>query len=345
MNEEYYINLIHKQLSEEATARERAALESWLAESKDHQNRYEEERRVWVLSEVATKPDSLEVDLKAEFTALQARIKADEASTSAPETKVISLQKEAEKRSTSWKFTRIAAAFILLFGLGYVVRQSIGESEDLIRYAAVEEALLIELPDQSTVRLNKGGRLTYAKDFNGASRKIELEGEAYFKVAKDAERPFIIETSAERIRVVGTEFNVRAPADAQESEVYVVEGIVDFGSLEGKATRLVAQDLGTLNREEGSVTNLKGQNANAIAWFKKELNFSNAPLEEVLFRLENLHQASIEAQASLGNSCHFTGNFKDQDLESALAVLALVFDLEVEKRAQNEYVLKGEACE
>ena len=345
MNEEYYITLIHKQLSEEATAEESAALETWLAESSDHQDRMDEERQVWELSNQAVDPAELDVDVAAEFAVLQARIQADEAASIAAESKVIPLEAEIKSPSRSGRFLRIAAALVLFVGLGYVLRQYLGTNDDMIRYTALEEVQLIELPDQSTVRLNKGSSLAYSQDFNTTTRAIELEGEAYFKVAKDAQRPFIIETSAERIRVVGTEFNVRAPADAQASEVYVVEGIVDFGSLEGKATRLVAQDLATLNRVEGAVIKLEGQNANAIAWFKKELNFTDAPLEEVLFRLENLHQVSIEAQAGLGISCRFTGNFKDQDLESALAVLALVFDLELEKRTKNGYVLKGEGCE
>lgn len=345
MNEKYYINLIHKQLSQEASADESAELKAWLDESSDHQDRYEEERRLWELSAQPIDPEQLEVNLDAEFAALQARIKADEGAASEEQGKVISLAEEPPKKTGSWNFMRIAAALVLFVGLGYVVQQFLGGNADMVRYAAVDKAQLIELPDQSTVRLNKGASLAYAKDFSGAIRKIELEGEAYFKVAKDAERPFIIETAAERIRVVGTEFNVFAPADAAESEVYVVEGIVEFGALEGEAIRLVAKDLGTLNRAQGSVQKEEGQNANAIAWFSQELNFTDVPLEEVLYRLENLYQVSIEANPILLKTCRFTGNFKNQDLATALEVLATVFDVEVEDRGAEGYLLKGEACE
>src|SRR5258705_4020135 len=68
----------------------------------------------------------------------------------------------------------------------------------------------IELPDGTQVWLNADSKLRYSQDFMGAYREVQLTGEAYFDVAKDKSRPFIIHTGPIDIRVVGTSFNVRA---------------------------------------------------------------------------------------------------------------------------------------
>ena len=84
----------------------------------------------------------------------------------------------------------------------------------------------IILSDQTEVWLNAGSRLIYPTVFRGGKRKVQLQGEAYFKVSKDKSNPFIVETSNSKIKVLGTSFNVKAYPGEKVEETVLVEGAV-----------------------------------------------------------------------------------------------------------------------
>ena len=83
----------------------------------------------------------------------------------------------------------------------------------------------LTLSDGTEVWLNANSRLAYPTVFNGRERKVELQGEAYFKVAHDARHPFIVDAGGMQTRVLGTEFNVDA-SDAKRPHVTLVQGSV-----------------------------------------------------------------------------------------------------------------------
>jgi len=339
MNEEYYIQLIQKQLGQEASPQEIEELQTWLEESPAHQERYEEERLLWDLSAQPIAEEDLEVDLEAEFNILQARINADEApQIQEEESPVIPLS----RKTSNWRFWQIAASITLLIAVGALVRFGLN-GEDLITIEA-SESQLVTLPDGSSVRLKGGSTLAYPAEFATDQRLVTLEGEAFFEVESNPEQAFIIQTSQEQVRVVGTAFNLRAPANSEESQVYVVEGIVEFGPLRGDGIRLTARDLGTFDRRQGTVEKKIDQNANATAWFSEELSFTNSSLLEVIHELEYLHAVKIDFDQGLLADCRFTGSFVNQDLQGSLEVLSLVFELEIINQGDQGFLLKGKGC-
>ena len=82
------------------------------------------------------------------------------------------------------------------------------------------------LSDGTTVTLNAGSRLKYDNRFGINDRVVQLEGEGYFKVAKDSKRPFTVKTSHLNVRALGTAFNVKAYSDDKTIETTLVEGSV-----------------------------------------------------------------------------------------------------------------------
>ena len=85
----------------------------------------------------------------------------------------------------------------------------------------------IVLPDGSVVWLNAGSKLLYAKTFGNEIREVELSGEGYFDVVKDAERPFIIHTQKINIKVLGTAFNVKSYPNDKTTETSLIRGIIE----------------------------------------------------------------------------------------------------------------------
>lgn len=153
------------------------------------------------------------------------------------------------------------------------------------------------LPDGSTVVLNSGSSLTYARALRGNERRVELEGEAYFSV-QSGERPFVVHTFNAAVTVVGTQFNVRAWADVANPETVVVleEGRVRFAAAEepeggvmleqGHMSRLAAHAQQPSRPEPIDVTR-------ALAWRRGGFFFNNAPLRTIIAEVERRFAVSI----------------------------------------------------
>jgi len=116
----------------------------------------------------------------------------------------------------------------------------------------------VQLPDGSLVWINAGTSLRYPTAFTGKERLVELEGEAYFEVAKDASRPFIVQSGQGRITVLGTHFNVRAYKDEPGMKTTLKEGSVLLQSISA-AEKLKPGESGII---EKSTTAIEVQQAN-----------------------------------------------------------------------------------
>lgn len=97
----------------------------------------------------------------------------------------------------------------------------------------------ITLEDSTEVWLNADSRLTYPETFDGKQRRVSLEGEAYFKVAKDATKPFVVVSGSQEVRVYGTEFNVCAYSDEKDIRTTLVEGSISLRPINGNQSELM----------------------------------------------------------------------------------------------------------
>jgi ferric-dicitrate binding protein FerR (iron transport regulator) len=139
-----------------------------------------------------------------------------------------------QKSKGIWVFTRVAAVFLVSFLAGSIFTHNWdgrqGQNID-VTYCEIKAPLggksEVTLPDGSHVWLNAGSKIKYLNQFNKNNRNISLEGEAYFKVAKNTKLPFIVKAGDLNIIAVGTEFNVKSYKD---------EGIIETTLVEGKVT-------------------------------------------------------------------------------------------------------------
>ena len=137
---------------------------------------------------------------------------------------------------------RIAAVVVLAVGLAVGLKQitKLFTSETDITELYAEDSLKnIVLPDNSEVTLNKKSTLAYLKTFGEKNRELKLEGEAFFSVAHDAARPFIINAGDAVIQVLGTRFNVKC--DSNAIIVSVIEGKVEFYDFYNKSRKIILQ--------------------------------------------------------------------------------------------------------
>ena len=120
--------------------------------------------------------------------------------------------------------TASVAAVFLLMALGYYVFTPPANNQIWHELSTQQLKDTIELADGSVVYLNQQASFSYPQTFEPDKREVRLEGEAFFEVAKDAQRPFIINTTHADIRVLGTSFNINT--DADQTEVSVTTGKV-----------------------------------------------------------------------------------------------------------------------
>ena len=199
----------------------------------------------------------------------------------------------------------------------------------------------IILPDGTQVELNVNSGIHYPLHFKNNIRKVKVFGEAYFKVTKDAHRPFVVETENTQIRVLGTSFNVYS-RNENEVEVFVEEGKVAFArknSQKGKL-ELLPGDLGTINN--GKLSAIKNENINYLAWKTKMLVFKATPISEVIRDLRRTYNCTIETNGANLDNLKYMGTIKNQPIDSVIVALNKSYkEFNIIKKGESFFVVKG----
>ncbi|MCK9640294.1 MAG: DUF4974 domain-containing protein [Prolixibacteraceae bacterium] len=181
------------------------------------------------------------------------------------------------------------------------------------------------LPDSTEVWLNAASSLRFPSAFAGNERRIELEGEAIFKVYKNKKKPFIVRTSSMDIEAVGTEFNVSAYSGDLKFSTTLAEGKVKITD-RLKSDQVMFIDPGTqLNYNTQSKT-YKAENVrvqDVIAWRDGLLIFNETPFYEVAAKLGRWFNADIQFNDQSIANYHFTGTFSSENLDQVMDLLTL----------------------
>ncbi|QNK64630.1 FecR domain-containing protein [Pedobacter sp. PAMC26386] len=200
----------------------------------------------------------------------------------------------------------------------------------------------VTLEDGSIVTLNANSSLKYFKHLAANTRKVKLEGEAFFEVTKNPSRPFIIDAGKGEVKVLGTSFNVNT--NLAKVEVIVKTGKVQLSSKTKRDLHLILLpgNRGILDHDQLQKDSVLSENQ--YAWKTGYLIFKNEKLTSVMSALENIYHRKI-VLTSNSSSCTVTATYKtQQSLESILEELKLVlkFNYEVKK----DYILiHNLACE
>jgi len=201
------------------------------------------------------------------------------------ETKV----QEAKVRSISRRgLLSVAAAVLLLVSAGFLIFAGDGST---YFENTTNEPMAISLPDGTEVLLQQGAELSYGADYNETDRLIDLEGQAYFEVAKNADRPFLVNTSETELRVTGTAFNLRV--EGEELEVEVSEGSIELHR-KGEVVPVKANQCGLALPGKTSVVKT-AKDLNRHAWRTGILRFQSVSLAEVLEIISNNYGFSVSA--------------------------------------------------
>ncbi|MDR6786116.1 transmembrane sensor [Pedobacter africanus] len=188
--------------------------------------------------------------------------------------------------------------------LVYELKSSGAEAEDINTLTTAKgETFEVRLPDGSLVWLNAESSISYAATLNNKGlRQVKLDGEAYFEVAHNAERPFRVSSKGQLIEVLGTKFNINAYADEPATTTTLLQGAVKVskqGAPGKDGIRLQPGQQSTLTKNGLNLSNVNPENA--IAWKKGYFDFKAENMESVMRKLSRWYNIEVEYQGDLSN--------------------------------------------
>ena len=204
-------------------------------------------------------------------------------------------------------------------------RQKNGEGEEeynrLITPRGGEYAVV--LADGTKVWVNAESELRYPVQFSGTERKVYLKGEAYFAVAKDLKKKFVVSAPhSSQIEVLGTHFNVEAYEDEPDVSTTLVEGQVcfHFSDKDYLAKKVVMKPGQRLvySSTNGDVQLYATSCLSETAWKDGKIIFNNTPLDVALRMLEKRFNVTFKLKNARLKTNAFTGTFTEQRLERIL---------------------------
>ncbi len=258
--------------------------------------------------------------------------------------------KQETRQKMIWAHPIFRAAAAVLLGAvllisGYMVAFDPLASGNLKEISATTEVLkTFTLPDGTLVSLNTNTKLKYPEKFGRKTREVSIEGEAFFEVKPNKNKPFIIHAGSAEIKVLGTSFNVSAYPETKQVEVIVETGKVQVLNkiIQTNELILTPGDKGTLIYSSNSLLKTTNQDPNFLAWKTHNLIFKATSLGEVIETLQKVYKVNIRLADSRLNGLLLSAQFNDNQLDFILKVIETTFQIE-SQQVNGQYILKAKS--
>lgn len=242
-------------------------------------------------------------------------------------------------------YYRIAAVLLipLLIGGIYMTVQHLNKKEIFTEIIAMQGSRVkFILPDGTKGYLNGGSQLKYPMNFC-EERKVDLNGEGYFEVVKDAKHPFLVETKNVEVKVLGTKFDVCAYEKDQEVYTTLEEGSVHIFNKTGRtSTKLIPGEQNIINKNNGEMQNNRVNTKLYTAWKDEMMRFDNSPFDEVVKKMERWYGVTIILDKTLKYSENYTFTVRTESLRELLGLLSITTPMsyKIENDTVTIYPLK-----
>lgn len=324
MNDEMY-NLLAKYFSGQASAEEESSVKNWAAASAENREDLEFAKKLW---EKTGENSKIQFDTEAAWQKIKRVIEERPASN-----------KGLVKRMVFRITTAAAAVLLLIAGIWWLTLSS-NKNKTVTADTAVKEILLA---DGSHVYLRKNASLSFAQHFKKDKREVTLSGEAFFEIAKDPAKPFVITASGTAVRVLGTSFTVNT--NKGQVEVVVKTGLVQFSSLKDSGQSAVLQPGDKAVIKEDKLVKEKNADENFNSWQTGTIRFRNTPMQEVMQTLGHHYQVSIVCKKGEEDKVLtplVTTVFRNQSLEAVIKELELITTFHIRKVSDAAYEISSQ---
>ncbi len=349
--------LLSRKLSGEATLEELAALDEWIKQHPEDQFFIEMVQAYW--SGPLSSPFNEKIS-DQQFQSVLEKSAIEKKSVTQTKTRMPILKFFFSKQAA-------VAAFLgfLFFGLWWVwqkqrVQGKQAELQEVFAARGTKSHLV--LPDGSEVWLNSDSHIFYDKQFKSTIREVSLNGEAFFKVKKDATRPFVVHTSAIDVKVLGTSFNVKAYENDKIIETTLINGSVEINEKHAPTTtRIVlkpkeklvfsksasSQKAGSKNPKDELISpvfevktlpaGIADSAVGETSWVQNRLVFEGDSFEELAIKMERWFDVKMAFKNQKVMQYRLRGAFENETIEQALKGLQLI--------APFDYRIQGQQIE
>lgn len=326
--------IILKSLTEKLSEEENQGLAHWRAENPANEADYQAYIASWQHAGQYKTPSW---DTEQALQKLQGRITPGNQQTKAGTPKRIPLLR---------RIASVAAVFLLIASIGYGVFTFI-QKPAMLAVSAADHDLELNLADGTIVHLKQGATLKYPENFNRVSRTVEMTGEIYFDVARDPQKPFVVNTDRTKVTVLGTAFVIDASDEQNRvTNLYVTEGSVAFQSKRNDDVKLTVQAGQQARLDGNQLKPIKIPEFNDIAWHTNTLEFRNIRAEDAIQDISEYYHVEIDLSGSLVRDCPITAPlpFQDAPLEDVLAIMQVLLNVDIQQAAPGSYVFEGGKC-
>lgn len=313
MSKKYYIDLLDRFFQGISSEDETEILRSWIKQPGSKDVFHEYYQQSWYLAS-----DEMDRDVQDEiFSNILDKI--DDSNTSATKKKKLSIN------NYLLRYAAVVACITILTGVGsyfWGKGQTTKENGPVTMSVTNGQKADIVLADGTYVYINSGSKITYDNTYNKDNRTLILEGEAFFEVAHNKSKPFIVKANGINVEALGTSFNVKAYNNSSVVSVILIEGKVKVD--DNKEEQI-------LNPNERLEYNLASKsfekeelhpNTDLLLWRSKELSFYGESLEEICQSLTRMYDWKFIFKSEEAKRYTFNGVIKNNSLDNVLSFIS-----------------------
>jgi ferric-dicitrate binding protein FerR (iron transport regulator) len=352
IHNEIYI-LLTKCLTGEASEEENRVATEWIHASNSNRKLYNSLRDAWIASALEKDVDASAINNIWEKVRNSNNNFKETSKTTSRTLKLI------------LKYAAIALLFMSIGGILHYFASEKPANTSALSYtveAPLGARAKVTLPDGSLVNLNAGSKLTYKSNYNLTDRVVNLEGEAFFHVAKEKTKPFKVVTSSMVVHALGTSFNVKAYPLDDKVETTLVEGSVKVESQTAKSREHILKpnekitfsktyksveisEVGAANKpivekRESKHPVAQTETIESItSWKDNKLIFENEPLAEMAAKMRRWYGIDIYLNSVDSLNARYSGKFiYNETVYQVLDILSRTTPIKYETRNHKIYI-------
>jgi len=310
-------DLLIKHLLGETTREERALVDKWIFEHEDNRRKYDSFKLIWDTSRNLAQTTA--VDENEAWNRFKKRVNE---------------KSNLDQQKTWNKFSILKVAAILIFAsIGLWLTYSIYgnyKRDNLITLQSTTETIADTLSDGSIIFLNKDSEIQFPKQFAKNNRTIRLiKGEAFFDIAPDAEKPFIVNVKDVKVKVVGTSFNINTNRGL--TDIIVESGIVEVEKKD-IIIRLKRNERVTIDKESSQLEKKEVSDQLYQYYRTKEFVADDTPLYRLIEVLNEAYDANIAIEDKDLENLSLNTTFKNKSLDSIVNIICETFNIKKKQR-------------
>ena len=293
----------------EISEKEQAELDVWLADVENHA-RFQSWQSLWL--SIMEENMRYVSNVDALWKRMEERMRKAE-----PRMFKLSL------RSFRLYIAAVAVLFFLLFSFaGYMTAEWYKASDAVLAYSSLNGKSRICLPDSTFVWLNAGSTLEYFVSRWTKERNVRLDGEAYFEVTHNEDKPFVVQTNKCNVEVLGTKFNVEAYSDSEDFCTSLMEGSVRVSDKGNPSETVLLSPNHMVSLENGQLSTSPISDFDVFRWKEGLICFRNMNFEQLMLRFEKCYGVRIVVENKHLVNYICSGKFRISDgIDNALRIL------------------------